>query len=151
MRKRTTKAAKGRPGDWIESTRGGSRPSAQIVAFEAPELDEVYAEIENPKPSAIGAVMEAVESGKAVIDDAILFCGRFNQDGRLLRESKRNAKNYKLLHTRSHREYSEAVAKGNADFKSLPGKIKESRRRRRHRAGVSNAQADDESSERPSR
>ena len=130
MAKRTTKEAKGRPGDWMESGRGGSRPSAKIVAFEAPEIDEVYAEIENPKQSAIGKVMEAVRDGKALIDDAILFCGRFNQDGRLLRESKRGAKNYKLLHTRSHREYSEAVSRGQSQFKDLPGRIKESDRRR---------------------
>lgn len=130
MRKRTTKEAKGRPGDWMNSSRGGHRPSARIVAFEAPELDEVYAEIENPKQSAIGRVMEAVKSGKAVIDDAILFCGRFNQDGRLLREAKRNAKPYKILHTRSHREYREAMSRSKERFAGLPGKIKESARRR---------------------
>ena len=128
--KRKTSEAKARPGDWMSSGRGGNRPSAQIVAFEPPDVDDVYTEIENPKQSAIGVVMEAVRNGKAIIDDAILFCGRFNQDGRLLRESKRGAKNYKLLHTRSHREYSEAVSRGQAEFKELPGKIKESDRRR---------------------
>lgn len=130
MRKRTTKEAKARPGDWMNSGRGGLRPSAQIVDFDAPDIDEVYSELENPKQSAIGTVMEAVEIGKAVIDDAILFCGRFNQDGRLLRESKRGAKNYKLLHARSHREYREAVATGKAQFAGLPAKVRESDRRR---------------------
>ena len=129
MARRTNKESKGRPGDWMQSS-GGSRPSAKIVPFDIPDFDEVYKEIENPKESSIGKVMAAVESGKAVVDDAILFCGRFSQDRRLLRESKRGVPVYKLLHTQSPKEYKEAMARCLKSFDSLPKKIEEAVRRR---------------------
>jgi hypothetical protein len=101
-----------------------------MVPFDVPDFDEVYKELENPKESAIAGVMKAVESGKAVIDDAKLFCGRFSQDGRLLRESKRGAPAYKILHTTSHKDYREAISRSRKRFDDLPAKISEAIRRR---------------------
>ena len=137
-KRQKTKEAKGHPGDWMPA-RGGNRPSATVVPFNIPDFDEVYTPLENPKQSAIGRVMESVAKGKAVIDDAILFCGQFSQDGRLLRESKRGARPYKLLKVGSPLEYREAMKRSKAVWDGLPGKVKESIRKREAMAKVKKA------------
>ena len=129
MAKRRTKESKARPGDWMPA-RGGVAPSGVMLPFDIPNADDLYKELENPKESALGRVMESVRKGTAVIDDAILFCGRFNQDGRILRESKKGAKPYKLLHTRSPLEYKEVMKESTAEWKGLPGKVEKANRRR---------------------
>ena len=108
--------------------RGGVAPAARTVPFAIPDFEDVYAPLERQSKSDLNKVMESVSKGKAVIDDAILFCGRFNHDGRLLRESKQRA--YKLLHVQTPGEYTAAMRESKAEWDSLPGKIKEAIRKR---------------------
>ncbi len=129
MSKSNRVGAKARPGDWMESGRGGNAPSARTIPFQIPDLEEVYKELENPGDLPLTKVMKAVESGKAVIDDAILFCGRFDRGGFLLRESK-SRKPYRLLHISGHKEYMSAMRESKAQFEGLPAKIEAARKKR---------------------
>jgi len=130
MIKRHMKEAKARPGDWMQSGRGGAAPAAKTIPFQIPDLEEVYREMENPGDLPLTKVMKAVESGQAVIDDAILFCGRFDRSGFLFRESAGRQRPYRLLRTNGHKEYVSAMRESRGEFESLPKKIEAARRKR---------------------
>ena len=128
MQKRRMKEAKARPGDWMPA-RGGSAPSMLNVPIQVPEVDSIYKEIENPADLPLTKVMKEVERGKAQIEDSVLFCGRFNSSGFLLREEKVR-KPYRLLRTSGHQEYVRAMRESRNRFEDLPAKEKEARKKR---------------------
>ena len=116
----------------MESGRGGSpsRPSARTIPFQIPDLEESYKELENPGDLPITKVMKDVQKGKAAIESAILFCGRFDGNGFFLRESAPGRKPYRLLRTSGHNEYLSAMKESKAQFESLPLKEAAAARKR---------------------
>jgi hypothetical protein len=139
MQKRHMKEAKARPGDWMKPARGGNAPAGQVIPMAIPDMDAVYESLESPGDLSLTSVMKSVESGKAVIDDATLFCGRFNSDGRLLRESKLGARPYRMLRLHSPLDYKKAMRESKAEWDSLPEKEKSARRKREAASKVKKA------------
>lgn len=103
-------------------------PHAVNLPVTVPSAEDVYADLENPKVTAFDAVMEAIRKGKAVVDDAVLFLGRFNQNGELLREAK--GKPYRLFRARDAKAYAEAMRESERIWKELPNKVREAAAKR---------------------
>lgn len=108
-----------------------AEPAALTLPVTVPTSEDVYKDLENPKTTAFAEVMKKVDEGKIVIDDAVLFCGRFDQNGMLLREAKSKSKPYRLVRLRTSKEYSEAIRESARRWAALPQRIEESGRKRR--------------------
>jgi hypothetical protein len=119
----------------MEKAGKSSRAYGKTVTLPSVDYDELaYKPLENPDSSAMAEVMRAIESGKSVVDDAILYCGRFNQDG-LLRESdpkekKAGLKPYRLFRTRGPEQYKEAMKAAAFEWNRLPEKVAQAARKR---------------------
>lgn len=126
MKRKTSKKAKlkGHPGDWmgIATPVGAARKPMGIMANSRHSYDPdetVLQEFRNPTTTPYLAAMEAIREGKAVVDDAWLFCGRFDQSGRFLREGDEP---YKMTRVRGAAAYRAAVRESVRAFEKLPDK-----------------------------
>lgn len=115
--------ATGKAGDWKGKSTAMEAPASAVRFFDIPDLDAVYAPIEHPEQTEYARVMESIRDGKAEIADAKLFCGRFSEDGRLLREANGPRKPYRIYRTRTNAEYREAMEKAAAEWGRLPARI----------------------------
>lgn len=93
-------------------------PASRTITFEVESSEDIYKLIAGEK-SQHAKVLEAISEGKAEVVDAVLYLGRFNRDGMLLRESKAGAKPYRLLRTRSADEYRDAMARRDSEWRTL--------------------------------
>jgi len=126
LKRRVPAPKTGAPGDWLPPAAEARRPAAEVVEFALPDVDQLYADFAKA-PDVYAEAARAIESGKAEVADAVLFCGRFDQGGRLLRESKNSEKPYRLIQTRGDKEYRAALAHREAAVKALSGRILEAR------------------------
>jgi len=93
-----------------------------------PDLESVYEGIEYPQGDAPNRVAEAykkIEEGKAEISEAYLFCGRFNLDGQLLRESKDGSPNYRIARVTGTKNFLEAVAHTRNQFEETRKRVEQ--------------------------
>jgi len=127
----------GTPGDWMESARKGVAPAALQVNVELPDVDGIYDDMEHPKSDPYKEACKAIESGDAKVEDAILFCGRFNKDGMMLRESDvAGGKPYRLVRVKGDGAYREAMAHLKESFTRLRKRLSESKRRSKAKEGA---------------
>jgi len=90
---------------------------------------DIYGPMEDGK-TAFSEAMRAIESSRAVVEDAVLFCGRFNEDGRLLRESEAGKKPYSMLRVRNNAAYAAALKGAREAWTNLPARIAEAASRK---------------------
>ena len=114
----------GAPGDWLpEKAPAADRaPFGQTIEFDLPDVDQVYKDLQ-AQPDRYAEAMRAIESGRAEVIDAVLFCGRFDQSGRLLREAGRRP--YKMVQTRGDAEYRSAMKYLKESWAALPRRVRE--------------------------
>jgi hypothetical protein len=84
-----------------------ARPAAAIIPIDLPDADAVYAKLEGGHASAMARFQEALSKGEAEVVDAILYCARFDEQGRVLRENGVRA--YQLLPVNGPAKYREAM------------------------------------------
>lgn len=84
--------------------------SSAPVTLTKPEPDYYDQFVPADGRTTYDAIRESIQSGKSKVTDAVLFCGRFDRDGRMVRECAKGAKPYKLLRCKSDAEFREAVA-----------------------------------------
>lgn len=121
-----SKKRTGTPGDWMKA-KGRKSAASETVSFDVTNYDEVYESLEGQKQSALSEIMESVSKGKAVIEDAILFCGRYDENGMLLREAGKRKKPYRLLRTKGHAEFEEASNFAREQFEQIAESTREAR------------------------
>ena len=112
----------GAPGDWLPDKAEEKAPFGQTIEFDLPDVDQVYKDLK-AQPDRYAEAMRAIESGRAEVIDAVLFCGRFDQSGRLLREAGRRP--YKLVRTRGDAQYREAMNHLKESWAALPRRVRE--------------------------
>jgi hypothetical protein len=122
------------PGDWKgrgnHAGTSGPVPASLSIPSQLPDYEgDIYGPIESGK-TAVSEAMRAIESGKAIVEDAILFSGRFDTNGRMLRESKAGQKPYKLIRAHGQTEYKDALESSRKQWAALPARIAEAIGRR---------------------
>ena len=124
----------GTPGDWMESARTGApAPAALQVDVDIPDVEAIYEGLEHPKSDPYMEACKAIESGDAKVEDAVLFCGRFNRDGMMLRESEDMGKPYKLIRVSGDPAYRDAMSRLKESFTRLRKRLSEAKRRTKAR------------------
>ena len=97
----------------------------EVVELVIPDVDKIFEDFKQA-PDTYAEAMRAIESGKEEVADAVLFCGRFNQRGQLLREcAPGEAKPYRLIHVHGHESYVKAYAHLRECWAALPKKLRE--------------------------
>lgn len=91
-----------KPGDWMEAQVAlhatPMKPLSHTVEAAKYDADAAYEAIgTTPIKSPCGEFIEALRDGKATVASAYLFAGRFNLDGKLLRESDPKVKSYRTV------------------------------------------------------
>ena len=114
----------GTPGDWMPAKESKEAPFSDTVEFKVEDVESIYAEFQK-QPDRYAESMRAIESGKAEVVDAVLFCGRFNQRGQLLRECKAGEKPYRLIETRGDKAYRGAMSRLKEAWRDLPRRVRE--------------------------
>ena len=112
----------GTPGDWMP-TKDSMRPCTEVVEAQIEDVDQIFEDFQ-AQPDHYATAMRAIESGREQVHDAVLFCGRFNQSGQLLRESD-GRKPYRLVYVHGHEGYRKAQAHLRECWKNLPKKLRE--------------------------
>ena len=112
----------------MESKAEKTDPAATTVEFDLPDPDQIYADMQ-AQPDRYAESMRAIESGSAEVYSAVLFCGRFNRRGQLLREGKPGEKPYRLIETHGDGEYRGAMRHLTESWKALPKRIREAQNR----------------------
>lgn len=123
-------------GDWMqdapEAQQPAPRPTRPVGVLVrnddeyAPDVEAIKDFAHAPKTTPLIEAMKALESGKAEIAEAWLYCGRWDKFGRRM-EAERGERGYRLLHVRGHKAYCEAIKVSKAAFDRL-------RRREAYRA-----------------
>jgi hypothetical protein len=120
---------KDKAGDWMEAEKAAVKPFA--VMQHAPKqesAEDYYGQFKGGKNKLQEAYAQIAE-GKAVVDEAWLFTGRFGEDGKLLRECDKGDKPYRMRRVVGHEGYRAAVLESQRHFAALPAKIEEARKK----------------------
>ena len=97
----------------------------EVVELAIPDVDQIFEDFKKA-PDIYAEAMRAIESGNAEVVDAVLFCGRFNQRGQLLREcAPGESKPYRLIHVHGHEGYVKAQNHLRECWAALPKKLRE--------------------------
>ena len=115
----------GAPGDWMPAKESAGKPFGQTIEFKLPDVDQIFEDFK-AAPDTYAEAMRAIESGREQVHDAVLFCGRFNQRGQMLRECAPGDKPYRLIHVHGHEGYRKAQARLRECWAGLPKRMRES-------------------------
>jgi hypothetical protein len=107
--------------------------ASALVEMKIPDVDQIYEDMKKV-PDHFAEAMRAIDSGKEQIQNAVLFCGRFNQRGQLLRECTSGTKPYRMIYVEGHDAYQKAMGHLRECWASLPKKIREAQIKARVKA-----------------
>jgi len=101
------------------------KPAMETIEFKIPDVDQIYEDMKHA-PDIYAEAMRAIESGKEQVHDAVLFCGRFNRSGQLLRECAEGDRPYRIIRIYGHEAYQKAMGRLKECWAGLSKKLKES-------------------------
>ena len=101
------------------------KPAMETIEFKIPDVDQIYEDMKYA-PDIYAEAMRAIESGKEQVHDAVLFCGRFNRSGQLLRECAEGDRPYRIIRIYGHEAYQKAMGRLKECWAGLSKKLKES-------------------------